>query len=193
MGELHERVPMSSDDLARWRRDNEWTLRWDPDRAPPTMKSVPNGLLRLSLPSRWRTKARSNWTEGPRGGLEGKLPGFFAELERRAEEDDHRAEERQRQAELRRQHELEQIERQRLQQIEQARLEQLTKEVASWRLADDVRTYVTAIRRRAEAENPANGAEILDWCDWALSWADRSDPELNLERLAGLGSDEQTA
>jgi len=44
MGELHERVPMTEEDLARWRRDNGWKLRWYPEREPPTMKSVPNGF-----------------------------------------------------------------------------------------------------------------------------------------------------
>lgn len=35
MSELHEREPMSPDDLARWRRANEWKLRWYPDTQPP--------------------------------------------------------------------------------------------------------------------------------------------------------------
>lgn len=41
MHELHEREPMTDDDIARWRRSKEWELRRDPGLEPPTLKSLP--------------------------------------------------------------------------------------------------------------------------------------------------------
>jgi hypothetical protein len=93
-----------------------------------------------------------------------------------------------REAEERRQHELEELERRRLAQIEQERADRLAGEVSAWRLASDVREYVTALRERvagAELDEEAR-ARVLEWCTWAESWASRSDPVQNLERVKGL-------
>jgi hypothetical protein len=186
MNELHEREPMTPDDLARWRGANEWKLRWYPDTQPPALKSVPNGYLRISLPPHRGEQVRSNWAEGPRGGLDRKLPAFFAELERRAGmKDDCRAEERRRESELRRQHALEQAERERLQRIEQARVEQLRHEVASWRFSADVREYVEALRARDDTLATEQRTAVIEWCEWALDWAQRNDPSRSLNASAG--------
>jgi hypothetical protein len=39
--ELHLREPMTSDDLARWRKEHEWRLRWGGTLSPPTQKVDP--------------------------------------------------------------------------------------------------------------------------------------------------------
>lgn len=62
-----------------WCKADAWELRWYPDKKVPTLKSVPNGQLRLSLPQHWEG-SRTNWTEGPRGGLETKFESISAEL-----------------------------------------------------------------------------------------------------------------
>lgn len=98
-------------ELDRWRRDNRYRLSYRPDLEPP-QAHLPNGRLRLSLPH-YHVK-RANWTENPRGPLEGKLASVFVELERRADEDDRRdAERRAREEEYRRAAE-ERAERERL-------------------------------------------------------------------------------
>lgn len=117
--ELHDRVPLTTNELERWRKKKEWQLRWNPGLKEPTHKSVPNGYLKLVSPS-WHG-GRSTWSEGPRGPLDRKLPSFFDELERRADQDDVRAEQLRREAELQRQRELELIEQRRLAQIEESR------------------------------------------------------------------------
>jgi hypothetical protein len=96
--ELHDRVAMTSEEIERWRKKKEWQLRWNPRLKQPTLKSVPNGYLKLES-ERYRGGGRSSWSEGLRGPLDRKLPAFFDELERRAVEDDERAE-RRRQEEL---------------------------------------------------------------------------------------------
>src|SRR5262249_52982848 len=64
MHELHDRVPVTEADIARWRKKKEWQLRWNHDLRPPELKSVPNGFLRLESPS--LHGGRSSWSEGPR-------------------------------------------------------------------------------------------------------------------------------
>jgi hypothetical protein len=65
--ELHDRVPVTEDDLARWRKKKEWRLRWEPNLKPPTQKSVPNGYLKLLSPT-WHG-GRSSWSEDHVGQL----------------------------------------------------------------------------------------------------------------------------
>src|SRR6188472_2866072 len=45
--ELHDRVPLATNELERWRKQKEWQLRWNPGLKEPTHKSVPNGYLKL--------------------------------------------------------------------------------------------------------------------------------------------------
>jgi hypothetical protein len=183
--ELHDRVPMTVAEVESWRREHEWRLRWNPETRVPTVRSVPNGFMKLSLPSTWQGD-RSSWSEGPRGPLDRKLPQFFAELERRADADDVRAEQR-RQAEEERQHELAaRRERERLQAIEDERARRLLAEVEQWRRSADVRAYVAALNARSESLDAETRDRILAWCAWASRWADQNDPALAPASLAGL-------
>jgi hypothetical protein len=83
--QLTDRVALTAEDVEHWRRQEAKRFRFssDAELQPPNWKHVPNGYLRLSLPQR-RDGGRSNWSAGPRGGLDRKLPSFFVELERRA-------------------------------------------------------------------------------------------------------------
>jgi hypothetical protein len=192
--ELTDQAALTAEDVEEWQRQEAKRFRFsfDPEPQPPKWKHVPNGYLRLSLPQRG-DGGRSNWSAGPRGGLESKLPSFFVELERRAGEDDRRDEERQRrEAEWRRQ-ELDRQERQRQSQIEDARAKRLLEEIAPWRRAKDVDEYVAALRSRLPDLEPADRERIASWCDWAEDWARRRDPLQRLQQVRGLLENEPPA
>lgn len=180
-----DRVALSESELAAWHeRNNRHRFAWEKEAKPPNTKGVPTGRLRVSLPSRWHG-ARSNWLEG-RKPLEAQLPLLFDELERRAAEDDHRAEERARQqAELQRQEE-QRFERELRERIENTRVSRLSAEITSWRLAQETRAYIAALRQRLAALEPEERERIAAWCDWADSWSRRGDPTINTRRIRGV-------
>lgn len=190
ISELTERVPLSGDEIAAWKKKEEKRFRfsWETEREPPSHKSVANGYLRVSLPPRY-TGARCNWSEGSRGGLEGKLPGLFAELERRAAEDDERARERVRAYEERIRREHERMEQERQARIERARATRLSEEIEAWRLAQEIRAYVAALRSSLDRVEGEDRKRITAWCHWAERFSLQTDPTLNLERVARLAND----
>ena len=129
-----------------------------------------------SAPTRLRVRAFA---------LEGKLASVFAELERRADEDDRRdAKRRAREEESRRAGE-QRAERERLARIEQARVERLTEEVRAWRLARDVRVYTQELRERLPELDDDERERVAAWCRWVEAWA-RHDPTVNAARIVGL-------
>jgi hypothetical protein len=168
ISEMTDRRPLDDRELERWRRDNRYRLSYRPDLEPP-QAHVPNGRLRLYLPD-YHVK-RANWTEGPRGPLEGKLASVFNELARRADEDDRRdAERRTREAERQRAA-AERAERERLAQIEQARLDRLREEIATWRLAGDAHVYIEELRERLADLDHIDRVRVGAWCHWVEAWA----------------------
>jgi hypothetical protein len=180
-----DRVPLSATELAAWHAHND-SLRfaWERKAKLPQTRGVPNGRLRVSLPSRWHG-ARSSWVEG-RKELAAQLPLVFAELERRADEDDRRAEERKREQAERAVREHEQYERQQRQRLEDARIARLTAEIGAWRLAQESREYISALRARLDDLDVAERARVAAWCDWVDEWNTRSDPTINVARVRGL-------
>jgi len=182
ISEMTDRVPMTDQELDRWRADNKWRLSY---ATAPTNKSVVNGRLMMSLPRNYDGR-QSNWTEGPRGALEGKLGAVFTELELRAETDDRIAEERVHAEKERQLRVEEQLERERLARIEEARAKRLASEIASWRHADEIREYVIALRKRITELPHEQQDELERWCEWAETWAERFDPIVNTARIAGL-------
>jgi hypothetical protein len=185
--ELQDRVPLTDEELADWDRQEARRryFSWEKRRARPTHRKAPNGYLRVSLPSCWNG-ARNNFSEGPRGLMERRLPTLFEELERRAEEDDRRAEEWARERERRRLLELERAERERLQRIEKARVGRLSTEIAAWRLAAAAREYSSMLRTRVTRLSGDDRARVEGWCDWIDEWSQESDPALNVGLIHGL-------
>jgi hypothetical protein len=184
--EQTDRVPLTAAEIDQWHRENERRHRFSWEKSdPPTHRSVANGTLRLSLPSQGGG-ARSNWSEGPRGALPEKLVSFFPALERRADEDDRRVAERARREEERLREEAERLERELHARIEKTREERLAGEIDAWRLANDVRAYVGALRSRLDKLDEADRTRIAEWCSWAEAWAERSDPTLNASHVRGL-------
>jgi hypothetical protein len=187
IGELQDKVPLSPEELSDWDRHEGKKHYYDWQKRPvrPTYKKAPNGYLRVSLPSRW-SGARSNFSEGPRGSMDRRLPTLFEELERRAQEDDRRAEERARRDKERRCQEATRAEREWLRRIEVARVERLKNGIASWRLSQETREYVTALRARLPGLDEADRSRISAWCDWAEEWSERSDPVREVGAIRGL-------
>jgi hypothetical protein len=191
--ELQDKVPLSEEELAEWDRREASKHYYDWQKKPerPTHKKVPNGYLRVSLPSSWNG-SRNNFSEGPRGGIERRLPTLFEELERRAEADDRQQEEWARRDEERLQEEARRAERERLQRIESARVERLKTGIGNWRLAQETREYVAALRQRLPELADEDAERISAWCDWAAEWAEKVDPVANVNRIRGL-DDERDA
>ena len=185
ISEMTDRVPMTEQEIERWSTSNKWRLSY---ASPPTHKSVVNGRLRLTLPRHLETR-QSNWTEGPRGPLEGKLGAVFSELESRAQADDRIAAERARAAEERQRRLEEEMERQRLARIEDGRAKRLTSEVDAWRRAGEVREYVGALRKRVVELPDAERDRLERWCAWAEAWVERADPSIDTSSILGLDDD----
>jgi hypothetical protein len=188
--ELQDRIPLTDEELADWDRQEarRHYYSWEKRPERPTHKKAPNGYLRVSLPSCWNG-ARNNSSEGPRGLMERRLPTLFEELERRAEDDDRRAEEWAREREHRRLLELTRAERERLQRIEKARVSRLSTEISAWRLATTAREYASTLRARLAELSELSSDDrtcVEAWCDWIDEWSRRSDPALNVSRIHGL-------
>jgi hypothetical protein len=175
MMELTKPTPLTDAEIERWRKDNNYRLRWGTNLRPPSTRPAPSGKLRLSLPDRWHG-ARTNWTEGPRGDLGTKFDSIFEEIDRRAVEDTARAEQRAREAEEQRRQEAERAERARLARIDQVRADKLLEQVSAWRRAADVREYVAAMRERLPAVDAECRGELMRWLEWADQFASRTDP-----------------
>jgi hypothetical protein len=182
--EPHDRVPVSDEDIERWRKAREWRLRWEPELKPPAQKSVPNGYLKLLSPT-WHG-GRSSWSEGPRGPLDRKLPQFFQELERRVLADEQRAEER-RVQEQQQQRQREELLRQRERQaLRNANAERLQAELREWRTAQDARAYAATIREAVNESETEAASRLCEWSDWIEGWADEADPTRNTSRVEGV-------
>jgi hypothetical protein len=132
-----------------------------------------------------------NWTEGPRGPLEGKLRSVFAALEQRAIADDQRAEEAARRAEELRREQAEREAHARRLRIEQARGDRLAAEVDAWELGGRSRSYAEALREKLPSLSRGDQARIAAWCDWVEDWANRADPAANPSLIAGLEDEKE--
>lgn len=65
---------------------------------------------------------------------------------------------------------------------EKERIEALLAGAAAWRQACDIRGFVTAMRGTDESDNvTVDGKPLNEWCEWALSQADKIDPTVSQE------------
>jgi hypothetical protein len=183
--EMVDRVPLTEMEIEEWERQNARRFAWEREPKRPQTRGVANGKLRVSLPSRWHG-ARSNWTEGPRSGFGEKLNELLAEVERRADEDDERAAAAARRDEERRREEQERYEREQRRRIEDARVTRLRAGIERWRLAQETREYVAALRDRLPELDVVDRERISAWCDWAEAWAEGADPVANPRQIHGL-------
>jgi hypothetical protein len=178
--------PTPPKDLTGYQRD--W---WNRDHAPK-VRHIPNGRLYLALTS---TSERATWwdhrvtkIESKLGEVIERLPALAAEVKRVREEAE--ARERARREEQKRRDEAERraIE-------ERKRGEDIQEQLRRWRLASDLRAYVSECERlveNAECEVTPGGSLERD-NRWALDYAERIDPYTSLRReLAQLRMNRET-
>lgn len=167
--QLTDRVPHvpTEEEL---RRQKSWGSK------PPKYDHTPNDYLRIELDGGWEGK-QSNFSEGPRGPIDRKLRRVIDEITYRSEV----AKERRLQAETerleqeRRWHEARDRAEVLLQ--EHHRAEVLMKQVDDWYRAGQLRTYVEAIRHKANAlPSDEERAAASEWIEWASAFAERLDP-----------------
>jgi hypothetical protein len=174
--EVHEQtetIPFSQAEIAAWRKESSWP--WDLERRanqmpPPQLKRTRlSGRLRLFLPTGYGG-GRANWSDGPRGPMERKLPSVLRTLERRAQANDLAAREPAiRIEELRRDAE-ERETRARRSRIETTRSERLLREVAAWRRSSDLRDYIEALEQRVATLEGDERTRVIGWSSWAREW-----------------------
>src|SRR5207237_8592793 len=110
---------------------------------------------------------RANWTEGPRGSLESKLPTVFDTLAARAIEDDRRAiEAAERRAEWERKQQQREANERRT-RIDRARAERVVAEAEAFDRANKVRRYATTLRAKLRSASPEERERLTDGCAWA--------------------------
>lgn len=133
-----------------------------------------NSRLQVWLPREYF--GRRQWNDGIRRALEHKLDEVLQELESRAVQEEARRINR----------EAERLERQRAWEraMEQARKrhaeaywsETLRQQVASWRLARDIRKYCDGLRATLSSIDEVARADVESWLAWAETHADEIDP-----------------
>jgi hypothetical protein len=153
------------------RRQKSWGSK------PPKYDHTPNDYLRIELDGGGWEGKQSNFSEGPRGPIDGKLRRVIEEIAYRSE----RAKERRLQADA------ERAERERRWHAardraeallqEHHRAEVLMKQADDWHRAGQLRTYVEAMREKADAiTSDDERAAASQWVEWASAFAEWLDP-----------------
>ena len=62
----------------------------------------------------------------------------------------------------------------------------MIKEAAAWERSAQIRRYVLALRERAQELDSPERERVLEWCEWASDWSDRSDPVRFTELVVGF-------
>jgi len=142
----------------------------------PRYDHIPTGILSLRIHD-WAAP-RKLWSDGKRQRLEGGLGSFIQGLEETAKqmkenEEKHRLDQI-RWAEEKKQRE----ERERLARVQTKKAEKLISDANSWHQAEQVRAYI-----RQMESLPEISAELAEWIEWATSYAKKTDPLNNSERL----------
>lgn len=138
---------------------------------------TPTGRFIFSLDVWTRERLQHRWTDRDRRPIEARLNEIMIALVRISV-----TVLRPRRLEAARQHEL-QLERERRWQIERAKLDAVNKALPDWRTAQDLREFIAAVEREAEASGVSLEEGCLsEWLGWASNLADRSDPVKNFVR-----------
>jgi len=185
--EVTETIPFTKDEITAWRTEWAWyTERRAGQMPPPQLKRKrATGRLRLSLPHGYRG-GRANWTEGPRGSLDDKLPQVFKALEERADHDDFEAAEAARRAEEWRKESERRAEHERLARIEKARKGRLFAEAQAWHEVELARRYVSTLRNRLPDLPEPEQERLAAWCTWCEDWIAQNDPVADTDRIIGV-------
>jgi hypothetical protein len=128
---------------------------------------------------------RSACTEGERWRLEQRLDAMLDAIATVARAMRKRAIEREEQHRKWKEEQQREAEAARRRAEEQARVAHLEKQVAAWRQAEEIRSFVTAVRAAAPGVTADDDASthLAAWLAWAGRHADRIDPTTRPENL----------
>jgi hypothetical protein len=140
-------------------------------------KYIPSGKLVIRI-DEYIDGMRKSWSDGKKHHLEDLLNSLIIGLIRAAEQEKvKRLEREQREREWR---EQEEARRRRAEEIrqEKEKVERLLREAEAWQRAQQVRTYIEAVKQAAIQKHGFinAGSELDNWLKWATQQADRLDP-----------------
>jgi hypothetical protein len=153
-----------------------------PDEFPLDLYGDRSVRLRLRITEQHpqRRRGYDTWTDSADRPLQSVLSEVFTHIERWAELlAERREQERQRQREWQRQRDRAEAEA-RKQFAEHHRRKVLAQRLEAVCLADDARSYATALRDAADGLAAARAESVRAWAAWALAFADRIDPRRTL-------------
>ncbi|MEV8514236.1 hypothetical protein [Dactylosporangium sp. NPDC051484] len=153
---------------AHWERTNY--------HGPAYTTNTGTGRLRIECTGYGGREGRtSRWSDGQQQRLADKLPAVLAEVEIRAAEDAHRHVEAARRAaeEQRRRDQAQADAHDRYLEAERGR--QLLDQAHRWRLAQQARAYLDAVRTTVAAQTTGD-ATTEAWLSWAQTYVDTLDP-----------------
>jgi hypothetical protein len=154
---------------------NRTLPRW---RKARRTEFLPTGYLRITLENGYsRDERPTEFRDTKTTALEERLPAVLRELEIRALEDDHRRQEEQRQADLKRQRWERAIEQARHDFREAGRADLLTGQLQSWRLAKELDSYLSEMQAIVLAmTSEEERAAAQDWLSWISQHRQSMDP-----------------
>lgn len=143
---------------------------------PPRQVLVPAGRLHLSIPKHiggW--SATYVWTDSASRRLEDALNDVVVAVVASAEENRNVIARWRREDEERRLAEQREAERRRQIEIEAQLAKELERQVSSWRLAGEIRAYLDAAKSAGIIQTP-RGMSGPEWISWATTHAQKLDP-----------------
>jgi hypothetical protein len=138
---------------------------------------VPSGKLVFKI-DEYIDGIRKSWSDGKKHQLEDLLNSFIIGLIRAAEKEKiKRLEREQREREWREQEEERRRKAEKIQK-EKERLERLLREAEAWQKAQQIRTYIEAVKQAAIQKYGFinTGSELDNWLKWTTQQVDRLDP-----------------
>ena len=138
----------------------------------PEYEYLPFGKLSIELAQSWRGR-QWRWSDGKRSVIEDRLAEVLRELELRSVEAQTRREEEARKRDERENQWKTAMETARTEYIEDARRKELVRQIDAWAWAEQVRTYLEAVKNRS---NPGDGSGGQQWVGWVEAFAASIDP-----------------
>jgi hypothetical protein len=155
-------------------------------RVSPKPTTVPSGRLAIEMTDGYETR---RWADRARSSLTDKLPAVFALIEDRAQQARNQRDAAV-QAVARRREQWEQaLPKARARYIAELNRTRAIDQAAAWRIAGDIRAYVTALRREGVPDEHSRQA-ILAWAKFAEEHANRIDPLNHRDELCFVEPDQ---
>lgn len=138
----------------------------------------PTGLLHLRIDAYTSAPLRKLWSDSRQAQLETMLGDIVAGLALVAQTKAQDRQARAREAETRRQAELQRFEQERQRQADEARGRELLREADRWALSHQLRPYLAAVEGSMMTHPAADAAaaDLRSWLAWARRYVDEVDP-----------------